>query len=189
MRSSMRPIAALLLLAGTASVFAADWQTVASDKKRTIELDRASVLQSDPGTKVAWGRIVLSESEAEAAGYTTVKALNRYDCRNQTFATIKRVYLDADSAVLKDEKVKVEKDVAVAQGSVDEKLWRDVCKPGGGPADISQLARTASKAAQSAQAKSRRAQPRSQRDPAQAPQDPAQASQTQPRPQRAQPRS
>ncbi|WP_235943637.1 carbonic anhydrase [Zoogloea dura] len=154
MRSSMRPVAALLLLAGTTSVFAADWQTVASDKKRTIELDRASVLQSDPGTKVAWGRIVLSESEAETAGYTTVKALNRYDCRNQTFATIKRVYLDADSAVLKDEKVKVEKDVAVAPGSVDEKLWRDVCKPAGGaPADISQLARNASKAAQNAQVK------------------------------------
>jgi carbonic anhydrase len=122
---------------------AADWQTVASDKKRTIELDRASILQSDPGTKVAWGRIVLSESEAAAAGYMTVKALNRYDCRNQTFATIKRVYLDADSTVVKDEKVKVEKDMPIAIGSVDEKLWRDVCKP----ADISQLAKNASRAA------------------------------------------
>lgn len=37
---------------------------------------------------------------AAAAGYMTVKALNRYDCRNQTFATIKRVYLDADSTVM-----------------------------------------------------------------------------------------
>jgi carbonic anhydrase len=132
MRYRMRPLAALLVLAGATSALAADWQTVASDKKRTIELDRASILQSDPGTKVAWGRIVLSEAEAATAGYMTVKALNRYDCKNQTFATIKRVYLDADSAVVKDEKVKVEKDVAVAAGSVDEKLWRDVCKPAGG---------------------------------------------------------
>lgn len=154
MRSRMHPLAALLLAAGTTSVLAADWQMIASDKKRTIELDRASILQSDPGTKVAWGRIVLAESEAETAGYTTVKALNRYDCRNQTFATIKRVYLDADSSVVKDEKVKVEKDMPVAAGSVDEKLWRDVCKPGGGgaPKDISQLAMNASKAAQAAQA-------------------------------------
>jgi len=154
MRKRLRPIAALLLLAGSSSVLAADWQTVASDKKRTIEIDRASILQSDPGTKVAWGRIVLSEAEAETAGYTTVKALNRYDCKNQTFATIKRVYLDADSAVVKDEKVKVEKDMPVSAGSVDEKLWRDVCKPAGGAADISQLAKSATKAAQTAQAKS-----------------------------------
>lgn len=152
MRFRMHPLAALLVLAGSSSVLAADWQMIASDKKRTIELDRASILQSDPGTKVAWGRIVLAESEAETAGYTTVKALNRYDCRNQTFATIKRVYLDADSAVVKDEKVKVEKDMPVAAGSVDEKLWRDVCKPaGGGAKDISQLAANASKAAQAAQ--------------------------------------
>jgi carbonic anhydrase len=152
MRFRMHPLAALLVLAGSSSVLAADWQMIASDKKRTIELDRASILQSDPGTKVAWGRIVLAESEAETAGYTTVKALNRYDCRNQTFATIKRVYLDADSTVVKDEKVKVEKDMPVAAGSVDEKLWRDVCKPaGGGAKDISQLAMNASKAAQVAQ--------------------------------------
>ncbi len=157
MRYRLRPLAAALLACvGTTSALAADWQTVASDKKRTIELDRASILQSDPGTKVAWGRIVLSEAEAATAGYMAVKALNRYDCRNQTFATIKRVYLDADSAVLKDEKVKVEKDMPVAPGSVDEKLWRDVCKPAGaagGTNDISALAKNAGKAAQASQAK------------------------------------
>jgi|APMI01.1.fsa_nt_gi carbonic anhydrase len=151
MRPRMRPLAALLVLAGSTSALAADWQTIASDKKRTIELDRASILQSDPGTKVAWGRIVLSDGEAGTAGYTTVKALNRYDCKRETFATIKRVYLDADSAVIKDEKVKVEKDMPVAAGSVDEKLWRDVCKPAGGVANISQLAKAASKAAMVAQ--------------------------------------
>ncbi|MDD3352804.1 surface-adhesin E family protein [Zoogloea sp.] len=152
MRHRMRPIVALLVFAGASAAMAADWQTVASDKKRTIELDRASILQSDPGTKVAWGRIVLSGSEAATAGYVTVKALNRYDCRNQTFATIKRVYLDEDAVVVKDERVKVEKDVPVTPGSVDEKLWRDVCKPAGsGVADISQLAKKASRAAQASQ--------------------------------------
>jgi carbonic anhydrase len=82
----------------------------------------------------------------------TVKALNRYDCRNQTFATIKRVYLDADSTVVKDEKVKVEKDMPIAIGSVDEKLWRDVCKPAGGGAKTSLSWPECFKAAQAAQA-------------------------------------
>lgn len=77
MRHRMHPLAAVLILAGSTAAMAADWQTVASDKKRTIELDRASILQSDPGTKVAWGRIVLSESEAAAAGYMTVESASR----------------------------------------------------------------------------------------------------------------
>ncbi|HMV18853.1 MAG TPA: carbonic anhydrase family protein [Zoogloea sp.] len=152
MRLRMRPLVVLLALAGASQALAADWQTVAADKKRKIELDRASILQSDPGTKVAWGRIVLAEAEAEAAGYATVKALNRYDCRNQTFATIKRVYLDGDAAVLKDEKVKVEKDMPITAGSVDEKLWKEVCQPGG-TKGLNQVAQEASKAAQAAAAK------------------------------------
>ena len=152
MRHRMRPLVVLLTLAGATQALAADWQNVAADKKRKIELDRASILQSDPGTKVAWGRIVLSEGEAEAAGYASVKALNRYDCRNQTFATIKRVYLDGDAAVVKDEKVKVEKDMPITAGSVDEKLWREVCKPAGGK-DLTRVAEEASKAALASQGK------------------------------------
>ena len=72
MRHRLRPLVALLAVAGMSSALAADWQTVVSDKKRTIELDRASILQSDPGTKVAWGRIVLSDAEAATAGYAAV---------------------------------------------------------------------------------------------------------------------
>ncbi|WP_374491571.1 carbonic anhydrase [Zoogloea sp.] len=146
----MRPrsicLAVLLALGLPSVVWSADWRTIASDKKRTVELDHSSILQSDPGTKVAWGRIVLAESEITAAGYASVKALNRYDCRNRAFATIKRVFLDADSAVIREEKVKIEKDLPVAPGSVDERLWYDVCKPGS-PSDMARLADEAAKAA------------------------------------------
>jgi carbonic anhydrase len=51
----------LLLAAGIAygpAALAADWQAIVSDRSKQVEIDRASVLQSDPGTKVAWGRIV-----------------------------------------------------------------------------------------------------------------------------------
>ena len=47
MRKPLRPLVALLVCVGSTAALSADWQTVASDKKRTIELDRASVLQSD----------------------------------------------------------------------------------------------------------------------------------------------
>ena len=72
-------------------VIAADWTLIVKDSTRFVEIDRDSVLQSDPGTKVAWGRIRLSSEDAEEAGYAIVKALNRYDCRQRSFFTVKRV--------------------------------------------------------------------------------------------------
>ena len=69
MRHRMHPLAALLILAGSTAAMAADWQTVASDKKRTIELDRASILQSDPGTKVAFAAIYNRRDSAEAQAW------------------------------------------------------------------------------------------------------------------------
>jgi len=108
---------------------AADWTMIVKDSTRRIEIDRDSVLQSDPGTKVAWGRIVLSDADAREAGYATVKALNRYDCRGRSFATVKRVYLDSDSRVIREERVIEQRAIEVNPRSVDERLWREVCKP------------------------------------------------------------
>ncbi|MCB1962539.1 MAG: carbonic anhydrase family protein, partial [Rhodocyclaceae bacterium] len=88
-----RILLAIAALGTALPALAADWTMIVQDRTRRIEIDRDSVLQSDPGTKVAWGRIVLSNEDAEEAGYATVKALNRYDCRSRSFSTIKRVYL------------------------------------------------------------------------------------------------
>lgn len=131
---------------------AADWAMIVKDRTRRIEIDRDSVLQSDPGTKVAWGRIVLSADDAEEAGYATVKALNRYDCKRRSFSTIKRVYLDAASHVIREERVAEERVIEVNPRSVDEGLWREVCQPAAAM-DVAALAEAAGKAAARTQAK------------------------------------
>lgn len=120
---------AALLLSSALPVAAAEWQTVLSDQSRRVEIDRASIFDSDQGTKVSWGRVVLSAEEAESAGYATIKALNRYDCRNRSFFTIKRVYLDAAARVVREEAVADQVPLEVARNSVDERMWREVCRP------------------------------------------------------------
>ncbi len=125
-----RPLLLAVLLAHVAgAVCAADWQLVLSDRDRRIEIDRASVLRSDSGTKISWGRVVLTSEEARRSGYAMIKALNRYDCRNRSFATVKRVYVDADDNIVREEPVAAEAPIAVARNTVDERMWREVCDP------------------------------------------------------------
>jgi carbonic anhydrase len=142
----------LMLLLVPSPTPAAEWEPMLRDRSRAVELDRTSVLQSDPGTKVAWGRIVLGSEEVAAAGYASVKALNRYDCAGRSFYTIKRVYLDGDHNVIRDERVVDQRPISVEPGSVDERLWREVCKP---PAakDLKTVAEEAGRAAAAAKAK------------------------------------
>ncbi|HRP22935.1 surface-adhesin E family protein [Thauera sp.] len=145
----MKPIrlllAALLLAQPLQAAFAADWQLVLSDRNRRVEIDRDSILSSDAGTRVGWGRVVLTTDEARRSGYAMIKALNRYDCRNNTFATIKRVYVDAFDNIVREESVEGEA-LSVARGSVDERMWREVCKPATA-ADLQQLASEAARVA------------------------------------------
>jgi carbonic anhydrase len=143
-----RILLATLALSIAMPALAADWTMIVKDRTRRIEIDRDSVLQSDPGTKVAWGRIVLGEEDARDAGYSTVKALNRYDCRGRSFATVKRVYLDAASRVIREERVVEQRPIEVNPRSVDERLWREVCKP----PTVGDLARLAEEAGRMAEA-------------------------------------
>ncbi|GAB2904426.1 hypothetical protein GCM10027046_37460 [Uliginosibacterium flavum] len=106
---------------------AADWVSVANDRLRTVEIDRASVMDSDGGSKVAWGRIVLSDAQAEKSGYKSVRALNRYDCRNRSFTIVKRVYLSADDRPLREEAIDAVAASPVRPGTVDERFFNTVC--------------------------------------------------------------
>lgn len=122
------PLFALLSLAGPAP--AADtWEPLVKDRERQVEIDRSTVIQSDNGAKVAWARIVLSPQRAAAEGYAAVKALNRFDCYNRSFFTVKRVYLDSRHLVLREESVLDQSPVLAARNSVDERLWQEVCRP------------------------------------------------------------
>lgn len=132
-----------LLMLAASSAWGSDWATVSTEKGRRIELDRASVLMSDAGTRVAWGRVTLSDGEADAAGYKMVKALNRYDCRSQTFITVKRAYLDASGLTLREEKAATDRPIAIQPGTLDDRFYRAVCKP----ATLDQLRQVAQSAA------------------------------------------
>ena len=105
------------------------WVTVLSSSDRVIEVDRGSIIRSDSGTKVAWARMRLPETEAFAAGFTTVHALNRYDCTNRNFQTIRRRYLDGRNLIVKEESVPPGRPIAVTRSEVDDALWREVCRP------------------------------------------------------------
>lgn len=108
-------------------VHGADWLVVAKDKIRSVELDRASMLASDGGTRVAWGRIVVSDEQAPTMGYKTLNVLNRYDCTNRSFTTVKRVYFSADSTVLREEPVEKPTQTVVRPGTADERFYNEVC--------------------------------------------------------------
>jgi len=122
-----------------------------SDRNRRVEIDRASILASDAGTKVSWGRVVLTNQEAAAAGYATIKALNRYDCQNRTFITIKRVYLDSSEHLVREESVSDQTPLRVTANSVDERMWREVCNPPTA-ADLQKVASEVQKLAAAVQA-------------------------------------
>ncbi len=128
---------------------AADWHTVGTERGKTIEIDRDSVLRAENGKKVAWGRLVLTEADAQKTGYAMVQALNRYDCQSLRFATIKRVYLDAHQKILREERTGSDSEIVLLPGTLDEKLFREVCQPPGAE-ELRQVAEQAGRAARSA---------------------------------------
>ncbi len=141
------PLIALLSLAAPAAAVDS-WEPIVKDRERQVEIDRSTVIQSDNGAKVAWARIVLSPERAETEGYAAVKALNRFDCYNRSFFTVKRVYLDSRHLVLREESVLDQSPVLAARNSVDERLWQEVCRP----PSVADLHKVAQQAAASAAA-------------------------------------
>ncbi|MFT3734872.1 MAG: carbonic anhydrase family protein [Rhodocyclaceae bacterium] len=119
----------LILLALSPAAPAADWLTVTKDRIRSVELDRDSITAAEAGSKVAWGRIVLSDEQAKAYGYRSVRALNRYDCRSHSFIIVKRVYVDDQERTLREDRVDATQPVMVQRGTVDDRFFSEVCKP------------------------------------------------------------
>jgi len=147
-----RLICCAVAILGGAGAWAQDdgWETIVRDRNRQVQIDRNSIIQSDAGVKVAWGRVVLAPAEAAAAGYTTIQAMNRYDCHNRSFVTVKRRYLDAQNIVVREDDVGDQKPILVVRNSVDERLWSEVCDPPS-TADLAEIAERAAQAAQGAE--------------------------------------
>jgi carbonic anhydrase len=117
------------ILALSGSGLAADWQSVATAGGERVEIDKTRIMRSGPGTTVAWTRLVLGRELKDGGGsYTSVQAMNRYDCEAGKFATLRRVYMNGELAV-REEKIGSPKDVEASAGSLDGKLLTEACKP------------------------------------------------------------
>lgn len=125
----------LLALVATAAAFAAaaaQWEPVAVVEGDRIEVDKSRIVRQGDGVSTAWSRLALDRDMIDEHGmrYTAIEALNRYDCGQRSFATIKRVYR-RDARTVREEAVagSTIREMAAEAGSADEKLLAEVCKP------------------------------------------------------------
>jgi carbonic anhydrase len=117
--------------AKTSAAENAMWQSIFVEGGRRMEIDRLSI--KPEGDKVlAWGRIVFDRPMPDAVSgtnYRVLEALNRYDCNNRSFATLKRVYRKDESKLLREEESKSQVEMPVRTGTLDDKVLRVACRP------------------------------------------------------------
>ncbi|MCM8596368.1 carbonic anhydrase [Accumulibacter sp.] len=128
-----RPTACLIAMIATApSLAAAAWQVISAEPGKRVEIDRTSIRKEDNGKTVALGRIVLEKPIIDpktSSSYRIVQALSRYDCNSRNYSTLKRSYFKDEGDLLREEEVKVQIEMPVRSGMLDDKLLREVCRP------------------------------------------------------------
>lgn len=138
-------IAALLAVAPT--LVRADWQLVASEQGKRVEIDRASIVNGEGGKETtARGRIVLDKAIVDpktSSSYRIIEVMNRYDCAERMYSTLKRSYFKEDGVLVRQEEVRVPFDMPVRSGTPDDKLLREVCRPKSGAASLALANKTA----------------------------------------------
>lgn len=125
------------------------WQLILADSGRRIELDRTTIKREDNGKVTALGRVVLDKEIPDSrsgSNYKIIESLSRYDCTARNSATLKRVLRKADGEVLREEEVGAS-EMPVRAGTLDDKVLREVCRPGGPKAEAQEVAQKASEAA------------------------------------------
>ncbi len=130
MRTKTFAILILLALSGITAypVYAAKWHTVASQDGERIQIDKARIARVGEGQTMAWSRLILNRELAVGGKhYTSIEALNRYDCSQRRFTTVKRIYLQGVEPV-QEERVSTPRQMSIDTGSVDEKLLVEACK-------------------------------------------------------------
>lgn len=106
--------------------FAAIWQPIVTHAGE-IGIDRSRVIFGGGGLVAVWSRRQTPQVVSGAEGrYNAIEALNRYDCANNRFATLKRLYL-FDSIMVRAENVWVPKEMDIAAGSVEAVIRREAC--------------------------------------------------------------
>ena len=113
----------------TQAAQASRWQTIAQQENGRIDLDKNRIARVGQGQTMAWSRLTLSqESTLDGIRYSRVEVLNRYDCTNRRFSTIKRVYLQGIEPV-KEERTDATREVAALADTIDDRLLTEACKP------------------------------------------------------------
>jgi carbonic anhydrase len=110
----------------------AAWQVISAEPGKRVEVDRSSIRKDENGKTVALGRIVLEKPIIDpktSSSYRIVQALSRYDCTSRSYSTLKRSYFKEEGELLREEDVKVQVEMPVRSGMLDDKLLREVCRP------------------------------------------------------------
>ncbi|WP_300318608.1 carbonic anhydrase family protein [Accumulibacter sp.] len=131
----MPPYLSLLatcLVAIVPATAAAAWQLISAEPGRRVEIDRSSIKKVDHGKTEAHGRIVLEKAIVDprtSSSYRIVEAVNRYDCATRSYSTLKRSYFRDEGQLLREEEVRVQIEMPVRTGMLDDKLLREACRP------------------------------------------------------------
>ncbi|MBL8393387.1 MAG: carbonic anhydrase family protein [Candidatus Accumulibacter sp.] len=131
MHANLRLLAGCLiaLMSTTAS---AAWQVISAEPGKRVEIDRSSITRDERGKTVALGRIILEKPIIDpktSSAYRIVQALSSYDCTARSYSTLKRSYFKEEGQLLREEEVKVQVEMPVRSGMLDDKLLREVCRP------------------------------------------------------------
>lgn len=135
---------------------AAQWQVVATQTGSRVELDKNRIARLKGGQTSAWTRLSLDTPLLDFENkfrYSTVEALNHYDCAKGSFATQQRIYL-LDGQEKRSEKVKGPL-IPVQPDSLDARVLDEVCKPRSVAEMRATAAKLAAVAAQAEEAKPR----------------------------------
>jgi carbonic anhydrase len=124
----------------------AQWQSVANAGGSMIELDKSRISRLKSGKTAAWTRLTLEQPVLDFESqtrYTSVQALNHYDCKSNSFETRQRVFM-IDGREIKTEKVAGPRQMTVRADSLDARVLEEVCKP----RTVGEMEQTAARAAE-----------------------------------------
>jgi len=141
-------IAVCLLALPVPGMAAPTWQLIASDSGRRIELD-STTIKRDDSKVTALGRVVLDKEildDRSGANYRIIESLTRYDCTARNAATLRRVFKKSENEILREEEF-AGTDMPVRTGTLDDKILREVCRPGGPKIEVEEVVAKANAAA------------------------------------------
>lgn len=127
-------LATLFSLLPAAAMAASAWLPISSEQGKRIELDKSSIQKSPDGKVSARARLLLEKDLVEnrtGGSYRSIETITSYDCSGRSATNLKRTFLTARSEVVHEEEGRANAALPVRTGTLDDKVLREVCRPGG----------------------------------------------------------